>query len=182
MNPLKVHKDNQSLYLQRNVLLVILGAMLLSNVVLSIFVLSKSERVVIVPALKEEVSVIGGSGFSESYIEQMTVFFTSMLFDLTQENIGYKSQALLKQVEAGSYHEFLEYYNEEKVKCAKYKLSSKFDMTQLRILKEGREVEVQGLLSSSFGKGSNEQKEVTYTLTYIRSHGKLLLKSFNEKK
>jgi len=182
MNALGVNKKNQSLYLQRNTLLVIFGLMLLSNLLLALFAFSRNERLVVIPALKEEVYITGANDFSESYIEQMTVFFTSMLFDLTQENIGYKSQALLKHVDAKSYHEFLDYYNQEKVKCTKYKLVTKFDITGMRIFKNGQEVEIQGLLSSSFGAGTHEQKQVTYSLSYVKSHGKLLLNNFNEKK
>ena len=52
----------------------------------------------------------------------------------------------------------------------------------MRIFKNGQEVEIQGLLSSSFGAGTHEQKQVTYSLSYVKSHGKLLLNNFNEKK
>ena len=54
-------------------------------------------------------------------------------------------------------------------------------MSGFKILNKGKEVEVRGVLSSSFGTGSMNQKTVTYIIGYSKSHGKLLVKTFNEK-
>ena len=91
MTPLEVNKHNQLLYKQRNILLFVCGLMVIGNILFGIVALSKQERIVIVPHLKEEVSVEGGDGFSGSYLEQMTLFYVDMLLDLTADNIDYKS-------------------------------------------------------------------------------------------
>ena len=54
-------------------------------------------------------------------------------------------------------------------------------MSGFKVLNKGGEVEVMGVLSSSFGAGSMNQKAVTYVIGYTKSHGKLLVKTFNEK-
>ena len=59
--------------------------------------------------------------------------------------------------------------------------ATKFDITGLKLFKNGREVEITGVLSSSFGKSSESQKPVKYLITYSKSHGRLLVKTFNEK-
>ena len=86
MNPLEVNKSNQVLYKQRNILLIISTAMIASNILFGIVALSKSERIVIMPHLKEQVSITGGSEFSESYIDQMTFFYVDMLLNVTPDN------------------------------------------------------------------------------------------------
>jgi type IV conjugative transfer system protein TraE len=181
MTPLEVNKHNQLLYKQRNIMLFICGLMIIGNILFGIVALSKQERIVIVPHLKEEVSVEGSDGFSGSYLEQMTLFYVDMLLDLTADNIDYKSTVLLKHVDWGSYHSFIDYYKEEKAKYKKYGLATKFDVSGFKILNKGKEVEVRGVLSSSFGTGSMNQKTVTYIIGYSKSHGKLLVKTFNEK-
>jgi conjugal transfer pilus assembly protein TraE len=181
MNPLAVNEQNQALYKQRNILLGISSLLLISNLLFGIIGISKNDKTIIIPALKDVVSITGKDGFSDSYIEQMTLFYIEMLLDLTPDNLDYKSQILLKHVDSKSYHSFTEHYKEESQKYKKYNLATKFDITGLKILKNGEEVEVTGILSSSFGKGSESQKSVTYVIGYGKSHGRLLVKTFNEK-
>ncbi len=181
MNPLKSNEQNQVLYKQRNILLTICSLLLIGNILFGIIAISKNDKTIIVPALKDTVSVTGKDSFSDSYIEQMTLFYIEMLLDLTPDNIDYKAQILLKHVNSKSYHSFIEHYKEEKQKYKKYKLATKFDITGLKIFKGGEEVEVEGILSSSFGKGSESQKLATYVIGYGKSHGKLLIQTFNEK-
>lgn len=181
MNPLTLNKQNQVLYKQRNILLIICAMMITSNILLGIIAISKNDKTIIIPALKEEISVIGVNNFSESYIEQMSLFFINMLLDLTPANIEYKSQILLRHVDSEYYHSFVEHYKKEMQKYKKYKLATKFDITAIKIVKGGKEVEVRGILSSSFGKGSESQKPVAYIIGFTKSHGKLLITSFNDK-
>ena len=55
--------------------------MQLSYRVYRIIAISKNDRTIIIPALKDTISVTGDN-FSESYIEQMTLFYIEMLLDL----------------------------------------------------------------------------------------------------
>ena len=181
MDPNIVNEQNKILYKQRNILLVVCSLLLISNIIFGIIALIKSEKTIIIPALKEEVEIQGKMGFSDSYIEQMTLFYIDMLFDLTPDNIDYKSQILLKHVDSKSYHNFVEHYKKEKEKYKKYKLSTKFDITSINILKNGETVEVSGVLSSHFGKGSEAQKQAIFVIGYTKSQGRLLVKTFSEK-
>lgn len=180
MNIARISKDNQRLYLQRNILLVIAVVLLLSNLFLSIWVFGRKERTIIIPALSEKVSVRGGE-FSESYIEQMTIFFVELLLDLTAENIKYKTQILLKHVASENYHSFLKHYKEEEERYRKYRVATKFDIKGMRILEGGKRVEIDGLLSSRFGEESMRQKEVVYEARYKKGGGRILLEGFGKK-
>lgn len=181
MNPNMVNEQNKTLYKQRNMLFIICSLLLVSNILSGMIGLMRNDKTIIVPALKETVSVMGEDRFSDSYIEQMTLFYVEMLLDLTPDNIDYKSQILLKHVDSGAYHSFVEHYKEEKQKYKKYKLATKFDITGLKISKEGKEVEITGILSSSFGKSGENQKPATYVIGYGKAQGRLLVKTFNEK-
>jgi len=173
MNVLAVNKSNQALYLQRNALLILVVILLFSNVVLSIVAFSKQDKTIIVPALMEEVSVTGKDIFSESYTEQMTLFFIPLLLDLTPSNIQYKSKVLLKYADSDSYHRFVKYFKDVGAKCKKYNLVTKFDVSSMKILDSGKRVEVKGLLSSVFGENSRKQEQVVYDISYKKAFGKL---------
>ena len=117
MNPSIVNEQNQVLYKQRTILLVVCSLLLIGNILFGIIAISKNDRTIIIPALKDAISVTGDN-FSKSYIEQMTLFYIEMLLDLTPDNIDYKSQILLSHVDSASYHSFIQHYKEE---VAKYK-------------------------------------------------------------
>ena len=63
----------------------------------------------------------------------------------------------------------------------KYRVATKFDLSNIRILDQGRKVEVEGVFSSSFGEGSKDQRKVTYSILYKKSAGKLLIVEFKQK-
>ena len=182
MNPLIVNKQNEALYRQRNILLGVCLLMVIGNILLGVIAITKRERTIIIPALKEQVEIIGEDGFSESYIEQMTLLYTDLLLNLTPDNIEYKSRLLLKHVDSRGYQEFIEHYKEEEKKYKKYRLSTRFDITDIKIIGKGEEVEIRGVLNASFGKGAEKQSETTYLIGYSRAAGRLLIKKFEEKK
>ena len=182
MNIVKISKDNQRLYIQRNILLLVVVVLLISNVFLSIWIFGKKEKLVIIPAIKEEVEIRSGKErFSESYIEQMTIFFIELLLDLTPENIKYKSQILLKHVVPENYHSIAKHYKEEEERHKRYRLATKFDMVGMKILEGGERVEIEGVLSSRFGEESMKQKQVKYEVKYKKGVGRLLLEGFRKK-
>ena len=182
MNPLIVNKQNQVLFRQRNILLAVCGLMVIGNILFGAIAITKQERTIIVPALKDEVNIIGSDGFNEAYIEQMTLLFTDLLLNLTPANIEYKSKVLLKHVDSRGYQDFIEHYKEEEKKYKKYRLATRFDITNIKIIGEGEEVEIKGVLNSSFGKGAEKQSQVTYSIGYSKAPGRLLIKKFEEKK
>ena len=177
MNPIFISEQKKKLYLQRNILFSFFVVLLISNVFLSVIAFSKKDRTVIVPALDREVEVVGEE-FSESYVEQMTVFFLELLLDLTPENIDYKSKLLLTHVALESYHEIFHYYQDEQQRHKQYRLSTKFDLHSVEI--SGLKVRVGGILSSRFGEDASKQLQVSYEISYKKTGGKLQLKSFTK--
>lgn len=181
MNPNLLYQKQQQLRLQRNILLI-LGLLLLgSNVLLSIFVFSKAEKTIIVPANLTREATIEGGNFSESYIEEMTIFFSSLLLDLTPETIDYKSSILLRFVEPNSYHTLQEYFVQEGIKHKQYNLSTHFRIKVIRILNHGNIAEIEGILMSRFGEESVKESKVTYGIEYKSLDGRLQIVSFKVK-
>lgn len=180
MDPTILHNQNRTLFLQRNILLLITGILLLGNVMLAFATFSRREKTIIVPAnLGREVVIEGKDIFDEAYIEEMTLFFSDLLLNLTPQNINYKSSKLLRYVEASAYHKMKEYFVQEGEKYNKYRLSTKFSMNEIKIF--GMKVEITGILSSKFGEDSESNQQRTFVIEYDKHRGKLQIVSFQEK-
>ena len=177
MNPLNLQKDNQRLYLQRKYLLCIAGAMIAANLALSICLFGKSDKTIIVPAQLGEPISVSSSELSESYIEQMTEFFSGLLLDLTPSNVGYKSAVALKHVDSSGYTELQNYFKEEEEKHKKYNLATHFSPTCIKVL-SNLEREVSGILTSRFGDAGKQETHVSYRIKYRNKGGRLWLEKF----
>jgi len=177
MDPLSIQRDSQRLFLQRNILIVIGGVLLVTNFILAACLYGHTEKTIIVPTqLNQEVS-FAGMEFSESYIEEMTNFFLGLLLDLTPDNVEYKSSLVLKHVEPGSYKNLKKYFKEEAEKHSKYRLSTHFSVTSVSAI-SSMEREVTGILTSRFGDTGKKDQKVSYRIGYGNKNGRLLLEKF----
>jgi len=177
MDPLSIQRDSQRLFLQRNLLIVIGGALLITNVILAACLYGHTDRTIIVPAqLNQEVS-LSGAEFSESYMEEMTTFFLGLLLDLTPDNVEYKSSLVLKHVAPGSYNDLKKYFKEEAEKHKKYSLATHFSVTAISV-SSAMEREVTGMLTSRFGDTGKKDQQVSYRIGYRNKNGRLLLEKF----
>jgi type IV conjugative transfer system protein TraE len=168
----------KTLIKQRNVVLVISGLMLITNLLLSTGLVMMRREVIMVPGITQEYR-IAGSKVSSSYLEEMTHMFLSGLLDLTPENVFYKKELVLKYTLAGSMQTINKYFAEAQVQHEQFKFSTYFSVKQLEISLEKMEVIARGILNSRFGRQGNEEKEAEYLLKYQMIGGILRLKSFS---
>ena len=180
MNPTVLHQRAKVLFIQRNSLGLIASFLLVSNLCLCVIAINRQEKTVVVPAtLAREVIIEDGGYFSVEYLEEMTLFFSSLLLDLTPDNIAYKSSVLLKHVHPTHYHELKSYFKNEEERYKKYGLITHFDLSSIKILKMS--AEITGVLYSQFGAGDEKHDQSTFEIEYTRSNGVLQIKAFKVK-
>lgn len=178
MDPNLAHQSLKTVIKQRNVLLGLCIILILTSFVLSLCVISKKERIMLIPAgLSREVEFIG-SQVSVSYLEEMTAFFSTLLLELTPQNIEYKSKQLLKYVEPSAYHSLKKYFSEEMEKHKKYNLATNFTLLEIKVNPEEVCAEVRGVLGARFTEFGAEEQNVTYKISYRNSRGRLLITEF----
>lgn len=118
--------------------------LLVSVFILSSGLLLKSTKTIVVPAtLAREVVIEGSNGFSEEYIEEISIFFAHLLLNLRAENIAYNFSILLKYAAVESYHTLAEYFQAEEQKCKKYNLVTRFDVKKINIIDGGKSAEIE---------------------------------------
>jgi len=179
MNPAVLHQQTKSLFIQRNCLFVIASLLLVSNFCLAVTTLMHKEKTILVPATLSKDVAINGDHFSLEYLEEMTLFFSDLLLDLTPDNIAYKSAVALKYIHPSHYHELKEYFKTEEERFKKYGLTTKFTLANIKITKNA--AEITGILNSKFGSESQQSKETVFVIEYIRSNQGLQIKSFKAK-
>ena len=135
-------------YKQRNIAIIIGMIMLGINGVLSLSILGKREKTVIVPAYLKQTVWTQGELVSASYIEEMSRYFSELLLDSTPDNYKYKRDVILRYV-APSYHNIVEkQLIEEEQKMRKSNLTTDFVIKKIIV----NEKNYQGLVVGNLVK------------------------------
>jgi conjugal transfer pilus assembly protein TraE len=162
---------------QRDLILVIAGMSLATNVLLAVGLVAMQREVIMVPGIMHEYRITGNK-VSSSYLEEMTHMFLSGLLDLTPENVAYKKELVLKYTLAGSIQAINEYFAQAQSQHERFKFSTYFSVKHLEIMPDKMEVIAKGILNSRFGRTGNEEQEVEYLLQYQMQSGIVRLKNF----
>jgi conjugal transfer pilus assembly protein TraE len=181
MNPMKILAQSKRLSLQRGFLLCAVLMLLVSNIVLSIVLMGKGDKTIVLPGyVSREFSVEGVDIVSDGYIEQMSMYFAHLLLDLTPQNISYNSSLFLKNVDQKNYFVLVEYFQNKEKTHKNYNLVTRFDVTSLKILKEKGVVEIEGVLTAYFGKDKKIEKSAKYLLNYTIKNGMMIVGGFSQ--
>lgn len=176
MNPLHLHKKIIVIFHQRNFLFVLAFALLIINILLCFILVFKKDMVIIVPANLNKEIAISSSGFSQSYIEEMTVFFVHLLLDMTNDNIQYNAALMMKHVAAPAFFLFHHYFEDNTKKYKEYNLVTYFTITEIKI--NGLNCVIKGILTSAFGQDSKKEEKISYDIGYKNHSGKLEVVNF----
>ncbi len=179
MDPFVLDKKLQQALSQRNAVCVFVLVLLACTMLLSIAILTKSEKTVLVPAGFQKEMEVSGNEISGSYLEEVTTFFVTMLLDVTPSDVDYKFKLMLKHIAPDSYHTLEKHLKEEAEKHKKYNLSTSFVLEEIKILQDPLSVLVSGKLTSKFVESGVFEKRVTYRISYKNVRGRLFIKGFN---
>ncbi|MES2214832.1 MAG: TraE/TraK family type IV conjugative transfer system protein [Pseudomonadota bacterium] len=173
----EVIKKQKNLFLGFSILLLVISC------ALSLKIASIDEKVIMVPALRQTISV-SGSEVSAGYLEEMSALvFLPGLLDLSADNVTYKRGLILKYT-AQSSKEYMKaiaaYFADAKDKYTKFDLSTHFTAKNMEIDPNDLVVVANGILTSIHGKRGHEAKSVSYRISYEFNGGQLRLKEFNQ--
>lgn len=166
------------LLLQRNFLVSLSGALLVSNVLLATLVFSKNTRVVITPPDVKQQYWVEGNRFSPSYVEEMALHLTHLLLDVTESSIIPQGEVLLRWVSPDTYGVFKSKLLEDSKRLKKDQVSLYFAPAEVEIFPDGLSVDITGNLITYVASKKVTDVRETYHLKFVSSHDKLLLESF----
>ncbi|MDF3047695.1 MAG: conjugal transfer protein TraE [Candidatus Midichloriaceae bacterium] len=182
MNIAQQVKANQRLRLEKLILGVLSGVLLLSNLGLTWHIVFKETTTIIVPTQINRSFSVGNSGVSEEYLEMVARDLVTQLLNLTSENYEYVENAMLKIAHPSSYWKLRSELEELASDIKLRKVSVAFAITEMRIDKEALQVDVTGNLETRLGTKTIKREIKKYRVIFDYGAYQLALKEFYEVK
>ena len=177
MNFTLYQKRLTHLNVQRNILagaaLILLVIVLLQTLLLFF----KKERVIINPPELTQSYWVEGDRFSKSYLEEMAMFFTHLLLDVTESNVLPQGEILLRYVVPSAYGDFKDKLLADQKRLKKQQLSLQFTPQSIDLVAP-LTLEINGFLANYVGTKKVAQFKETYWVQFSQRRGRLFLESF----
>ena len=177
-------KEHNQVSAQRNRLLYVIGVSGIVNIFLaaSIYFMVGKERVIVVPPVVSNDFWVATDSVSDSYLEQMTSFFSSLVLNINPSNFAKRSEQLLQHVDPVSYARVKAEMTEQEADINRRALSSAFHPVSFKIDRKDLIVEVKGELRVFSGNTSIGTYTRSYQIRYSNRNGKLYILELKEVK
>lgn len=143
---------------------------------LSIIVFGKREQVILVPPHHSKSFRVQGSDISQEYLEEMGVYMSKLLLDLSPATFTYNHEVLLKYVTPESYGTLKKKLLKDGEQYTKLQLSTNFKPSQITANPKTLQVDVIGTLTSYVAGKEVESSQELVTLEFTQRGSGLLLK------
>ena len=177
----RVYRGNiEKVARQRNMFMGIAAISLSCCMLVSIKLVTSTERMILVPGLQKE-AWVSNSGVSASYIEEMTSMYLTLLLDLDSTSIDWKRDRIMGYVarsNASYIKNLTEYFARVKEQYQQFSLSTHFALKKLDIDSRKLKAHADGLLISRFGDRGIKTTPASYLLSFELVAGRLWLKEF----
>jgi conjugal transfer pilus assembly protein TraE len=176
-----ISKEVVTAFKERKQIVIIATIVALSNLVLVAFLFANKERVVLVPAQINTQMWTERKAVSKEYLEEMTLFFAHLLFDVSPHSMGYQRDVILRNVDPAAYNSLKHKLIKEEEKYKKENLTTTFRPTKIIVNTSKLETIVIGYLTSFVGGKQMQQITDTYLIKFRYDAGRLFIKSFEAK-
>lgn len=167
----------RSLTIQRNICLSMVFILLLISLVVSFLLLTKSERVIVIPAVVEKEFWVEGSFVSPSYLEQMGCFVGDLLLTRSPASADMQLTILMRQVDPVFSPILTNKLIEELAKLKKDNASYVFFRTRVIVDPQHQRVTLSGDRQLLLGEKVLSTSHESYRLSFNNFGGRLLLTS-----
>lgn len=163
---------------QRNSLLTVCFSLMLIVFVQALYTLFKSEHIVIVPPETKQSFWVERNRVSASYIEEMALFFATLILDTSPASAAYQRDVLLRYAVPESYGQLRAMLLEDEGRSKKEQLSTSFKPASIQVNPKSLTAELTGDLISYVGQKHLSQVRETYRFVFTYKQGRLLIQSF----
>jgi conjugal transfer pilus assembly protein TraE len=167
---------------ERNRLLLAFAIASLLSLILGVsnFYLIGKERIVIVPPTVSRTFWVASDNVSDSYLQEMSQYFSSLLLNVTPNTFAVNSEHLLQNVAPESFGALKSQLVQQQIEIERRGISTSFYPTHFKIDKQKLLVELKGELKVLIANASLDSKTKTYQMKFIQRHGRLFIQFFNE--
>jgi len=159
--------------------MLIFGCIMLGiNMLLTLILFNAQERVVIIPPqLNTSVWTEKGT-VSQSYLEEMTVFFAKQILDITPSTASFQREHLLRYVDPSFYSALRKKMIDEEERYKKDNISMSFRPLSAVVNVKSLQVTLTGLLQQYVANKFVQQTKEVYEMNFSYQAGQLLIKNF----
>ena len=180
MNTGALYKRLNNTTTQRNLLLVVTGMLLASNIALSTYINFQDTRIVIVPAQVSKSFEISNKWVSSEYLELMSRDVVHSLLNLTTDNVGYFEEALLKIAHPKFHGELKQQLSELTQDVRKRGVRIHFSISEIETDKTNLVAEVTGYLDTYVGLRKTSMEIKKFIVGFDYTGARLMLTKFYE--
>ena len=163
---------------QRNTSLLFGVGMLVTNILLSTKLLGSSERTIIVPPEIRKEFWVEGAKASSSYLEQMSLYFTKQMLDMTPSNAAEIKPIILRHVSPAYYASLSQKLIEQEKYLKENSITTIFFPKSVRVDVENQLSEIKGQVKQMVGTDIVKEEEQTYRLKFEYGGAGFLISSF----
>ena len=163
---------------QRNISLVFGVGMLLANVFLSIGVLHKTERVILVPPEINKTFWVSNKGIDETYLTEMSLFWSNILLNSVRGAGDFRTKIILDYVDPSFHGDLTKRLIAQEKYMSENDITTSFYPKEVKADVRGKKVILTGVLKN-FISGDEMKKEiVSYELSFVNKGFRYLLNGF----
>lgn len=162
---------------QGKLFLGICSVLLLIVLLQSLLLFFKHEKIIISPPELHQSYWVEGDRYSNTYLEEMAVFFAHLLLDVSPSSILPQGEVILRYVLPEAYGVFKSKLLSDEKRLKKQQLSLRFSPQSVE-LQKGTQAELTGILSSYVGSHKISEHQESYQVVFAKRKGRLFLESF----
>ena len=169
---------------RRNGLTVLLACSVLLNALqgVSVIALMRQTRVVIVPPEVQQPFWVGSNAVSETYLQQMTDYFLTLILNVTPETSAVKRELLLGFVHTASYGVVKAHLVQDETEIKKRNLARFFAPRAYEISTHDLSVKTIGDLTTLVGQEKVGIERIQCHIRYQLEQGRLWIDEFSMEK
>ena len=161
---------------QRNILAGLSSDLLVVVFLQSIFLFFRHERIIVSPPELHQSYWVEGNRFSESYLEEMAVFFAHLLLDVSSESLLYQGDVILRHVDAESYSRIRTKLFADAAQLKKENATSRFQPKKAIVSRKSMEVQLKGTMTQYVSGKDVSSYEETFVVRFSAKNGTIYLK------
>ena len=161
---------------QRNLLLIVSAGLVISNLILCLGLVNKKETTILVPPEITHGLTFTSNHPSASYLQEMSLFFSSLVLDNSEKSFDYKKDVILRYVSPQFFGDLKRKLIETQERYKNENLCTHFRPVEVVI--NGLQASVTGELETFVGGTRVSETKETFVITYDYKGGFLSITSF----
>jgi len=165
---------------QRNTLLGLTAALLVLLIIMSLCLLFRSERVIVLPPEVKREFWVEGNRFSPEYLEEMAVYFLHLALDVNQTTLAYNIEMLSRYSDVETANYLRNKYEKDIKKLKQNDASTTFESREVLVFPDRNIARVTGTLNRYVGSKRIGDSQETYEVSFKTYRGRLFFKEIKK--